>query len=224
MKLLSSHFVAPVVLSALSVVVAVAGCSSDQSPGGGTAGASPGGASSGGKAGSGGGVSVAGAPAGGAGGTAGAGTAGAGTAGAGTAGAGTAGAGTAGAGTAGAGTAGGGPTVEASFATVKAMINMSCFGGGCHGEAGNPLQMEIDDKLYGTLMSHMTAHCGKLVNTTSPADSALVKLLLADCGGTPRMPYHSCWDGDKPEDNPTCVPTATVDAVKAWIMKGAPQQ
>src|SRR6478752_1845927 len=194
MKLLSSHFVAPVVLSALSVVVAVAGCSSDQSPGGGTAGASPGGASSGGKAGSGGGVSVAGAPAGG----------------------GTAGAGTAGAGTAGAGTAGGGPTVEASFATVKAMINMSCFGGGCHGEAGNPLQMEIDDKLYGTLMSHMTAHCGKLVNTTSPADSALVKLLLADCGGTPRMPYHSCWDGDKPEDNPTCVPTATVDAVKAW--------
>ena len=222
MKLLSSHFVAPVVISALSLAAAVAGCSSDQSPASGTAGSSPGAAGSGGKsgtAGSGGSATVAGAPGGGAGGSAGAGTAGTGTGGAGTA-----GAGTAGAGTAGAGTAGGGSTAAASFATVKTMINMSCFGGGCHGEAGNPLQMEIDDKLYTTLMNHTTGHCGKLINVASPADSAFVKLLLADCGGTPRMPYHSCWDGDKPEDNPTCVPTETVDAIKAWIAKGAPQQ
>ena len=68
----------------------------------------------------------------------------------------------------------------------------------------------------------------KTINVASPADSALIKLMLGDCGTapnvTPRMPREQCWDGDKPEENEYCVPTATVAAVQAWIAKGAPQQ
>lgn len=131
-------------------------------------------------------------------------------------------------GSGGAGTAGG-ATVEASFATVKTLIGTSCIGGnGCHGQEGNPLEMTADGTLYATVIGHTTANCGKLINTASPADSALVKLLLADCGTPPgmitrRMPYQKCWDGDSPADNVDCVPPATVAAIQAWIAKGAPQ-
>jgi len=229
MKLLSSHFVVPAFLAALS---SLAGCSSDNPAAGNTAGSSPGGSTGkAGSAGSGvGGASTAGTGAGGAN-TAGASVGGAGasagSAGSGTAGAGTAGTGTAGSGTAGSGTAGG-AAVEASFAMVKDVINSTCFGNGCHSQEGNPLQMKIDDKLYATLTTHVTMNCGKLINTASPADSAIVKLLKADCGTaapkiTPRMPWDKCFQDD-PSSEEFCVPPAKIAAIQAWIAKGAPMQ
>jgi hypothetical protein len=129
------------------------------------------------------------------------------------------------AGSAGAGTAGG-SAVEASFATVKTMIAMKCSSGsGCHTEMGNPLQMPQDDKLYTTVTTYMTANCGMLVNKANPSMSAIVKLLQGSCGGTPRMPYMLCFDGDTDvgPDAP-CIPPDTIAAIQAWITKGAPQQ
>lgn len=116
--------------------------------------------------------------------------------------------------------AGGGSSVPATFATVQRIISMQCFGNGCHSQEGNPLQMKVDSSLYNTLMTHLTATCGKLVDTTNPASSALVKVLQSDCNGTPRMPFQMCFsDGD-----PGCVVPEDIAAIQAWIAKGAPQQ
>jgi hypothetical protein len=111
----------------------------------------------------------------------------------------------------------------AAYSAVKTLIGSSCFGNGCHSQEGNPLQMEIDDKLYGTLMSHTTKTCGKLINTASPADSAIIKLLKGDCNGTMRMPYQMCWNGD-PQDQAPCVSTANLTMLQNWIASGAPRQ
>ena len=212
MKFSPSIFAVPATLLA---VLLLANCSSDPAPAppasAGSTSATAGSAGKAGVAGSGGsaggGASAGGASAGGP----------------------SAGGSSAGAGTAGAGTAGG-AAVDATYATVRSLLGgTKCNGGnGCHGQEGNPLPMANDDKLYGTLMSHTTKNCGKTINVASPADSALIKLMLGDCGTapnvTPRMPREQCWDGDKPEENEYCVPTATVAAVQAWIAKGAPQQ
>lgn len=85
--------------------------------------------------------------------------------------------------------------------------------------------MKVDDSLYTTLTTHVTANCGPLVNKASPAESALVTILQKDCGTakkTERMPYQSCFEGDTPEDNPACIPTADVAAIQSWIASGAP--
>jgi len=205
MKLLSSFFVAPAVFALLSGIV---GCSSDNgSTPNNTAGASPAGAGSAGKAG------AAGSSSGGAGGSAGSVSA----------------AGSSGAGTAGSAGSAGGATVEASFATVKGIIKLTCFGNGCHGQEGNPLQMSANDdaKLYTTLTTHVTMNCGMLVNKANAADSALVKVLKGDCGTppnvTPRMPFQTCFDGDTDPESP-CVQPDKIAAIQAWIAKGAPQQ
>jgi hypothetical protein len=99
--------------------------------------------------------------------------------------------------------------------------------GGAHNGEGNRLQMPINDALYTTLMNHMTLNCGKLVNTTNAADSALVKVLKGDCGTapntTPRMPFGICFDGDTDPDSP-CIQPDKIAAIQAWIAKGAPQQ
>jgi len=216
MKLLFSHFTAPALVAALALL---AGCSSDNPSGGNTGGTSSGGsaAGSGGKGGSAGSVSVGGA---GAGGTSAGGSAAGGSAGSGTAGSATAGS-----------SAAGGTAIEASFATVKDIITLQCFGNGCHGQEGNPLIMKLDDTLYTTLTTHTTKNCGKLVNPTSPAESALVKLLKGSCGTPPnvtdRMPFGgSCLEGDMETDPDatTCVVPAKIDAIQAWIAKGAPKQ
>jgi len=217
----SSYFVAPAILAALSILV---GCSSDGSGGNSTAGAGPGGAS--GKAGSA-GASAAGATAAGAssGGTAGSVAGGSSS----SAGGGSGGASSAGGGSGGASTGGtsGGAAVEATFATVKSIIQASCFGAGCHSEMGNPLQMKVDASLYGTLTTHMTMNCGKMVDIANPADSALVKVLKGSCGTppnvTPRMPFQVCMDGDTDPDSP-CIQPDKIAAIQAWIAKGAPQQ
>ncbi|HYP76045.1 MAG TPA: hypothetical protein VER12_08825 [Polyangiaceae bacterium] len=205
MKLLSPFFVAPAVLAILS---SVAGCSSDSGTPNDTAGASPGGAGAGGKAGSAGssGASVSGGAGGSAGSVSTAGSAGAATAG-----------------------SAGGTAVEASFATVKGIIKLTCFGNGCHGQEGNPLQLAGNDdaKLYATLTTHVTMNCGMLVNKANPAASALVKVLQGDCGTppnvTPRMPFQTCFDGDTDPESP-CIQPDKIAAIQAWIAKGAPQQ
>jgi|SRR6187431_1084203 hypothetical protein len=129
-----------------------------------------------------------------------------------------------GAGSAGAGNSAG--SGEASFNTVKTIIESTCFGNGCHSQEGNPLQMKVDEKLYGTLTSHVTANCGKLINTASPADSAIIKLLKADCGTAPnvtrRMPWDKCFQNE-PDSEPFCVPPEKIAAIQAWIAKGAPK-
>jgi hypothetical protein len=117
--------------------------------------------------------------------------------------------------------------VEATFAHVKGVIAKSCFGAICHDLAENPLQLKPESSLYATLTTHVTMNCGKLVNLTSPADSALVKILQGSCGTTKktdRMPYMTCFEGDTSDDNPSCIPAVDIAAIQAWIAKGAPQQ
>jgi hypothetical protein len=214
MKLLSTYFVAPAILAALSFV---AGCSSDSPPPvstGGGAGSSAAGAAAAGKGGSAGSSALGGA------GGASAGAAGTPS---------TAGGGSGGAGVAGAGGSGGGePPIEASFNTLKALIGKSCTGSPCHGEESIPLHWTVGDpKLYEMVTTHVTKNCGKLVNTASPADSALIKLLQGDCGVAPnvteRMPWRACWDEMDQSEYP-CVPPETVAAIQEWIAKGAPAQ
>jgi len=184
----------------------LAGCSSDNSPGGNV---STAGSASGGKPGAGGSLGAGGSGAGGSSGSSAGGGAGLGTAGAGSVGA-------------------GGAAIAGSFAAVKGIIAKSCFGAICHDLNENPLKLKPEDTLYATLTSHVTKNCGKLVNTASPADSALVKILQQSCGTPPnttqRMPYGACFDGDTPEDNSACIPLADVATIQAWIAKGAPPQ
>lgn len=107
----------------------------------------------------------------------------------------------------------------ASFSTLKGVIQMSCFGGICHDLPEHPLQLKLDEKLYTTLTTHMTKHCGPLVKPGSPQDSALVKLLKGPCGETARMPLDKCsQDGDE-----ACVTPANIALIEQWIASGAPQ-
>lgn len=219
MKFIPTHFAAPVLVAVLSVI---AGCSSDNSGSPNVAGASAGGSSSGGKAGSssGGSVSVGGSATGGSAGSS-AGSAGS------SAGSSGSSAGSAGSSAGSAGSGGGEPAVEASFATVKSVIGLKCFGGGCHSDGGNPFQMKADDTLYASLTTHTTKNCGPVINKANPADSALIKILQGDCGTPPnttqRMPLGICFDGDTDPESP-CVQPPTIAAFQAWIAKGAPQQ
>ncbi|HET7540005.1 MAG TPA: hypothetical protein VFK05_09035, partial [Polyangiaceae bacterium] len=205
------------------------GCSSTDTPAApGGAGSSSGGAAAGGTAA--GGTAAGGAPAGGSAGSVSvAGSAGSVSAG-GSAGGSSVGGSAGSVSAAGSAGTGGGAAVEASFATVKNMIKMKCSSGaGCHTEPGNPLQMPDNDQLYTKVTTYTTQHCGALVNKTTPAQSAIVKVLQGECGTgnmtTPRMPFQSCVVGDTDvgPDAP-CIPPDTIAAIQTWIAKGAPQQ
>jgi hypothetical protein len=112
---------------------------------------------------------------------------------------------------------GGGMAVEASFNTLKSIIQMSCFGGLCHDLPEHPLQLKVDDKLYTTLTTHMTDGCGILVKPGSPQESALIKLLKGPCGDIERMPSGKCFvDGDE-----GCVSPEKIAALEEWITQGA---
>jgi len=173
---------------------------------------------------------------GGSGGT-GLGTAGLGTAGSGTAGSGTGGVSSAGAtaggvaglsggsggnsggnsGNGGSGGSGSG-AIEPTFAMLKGVIQMSCFGGVCHDLPEHPFRLVLDDKLYTTLTTHVTKTCGPVVKPGSPQDSALVKLLKGPCGETERMPYNKCVE----DADEGCVRPEYIAAIEQWIAKGAP--
>jgi hypothetical protein len=195
MKLQSSLFAAPVAPVTLAALLFLASCSAeiagDDTNSGGlsAAGSNPGGSS-------------------GTGGSAGAATVGGG------------GAGGSSAGVASGGTPGGtaAVAVEPSFNTLKSIIPMSCFGGLCHDLPENPLQLKLDDKLYATLTSHVTEHCGPVIKPGSPQDSAIIKLLKGPCGETDRMPFGKCFqDGDE-----GCISPDNIAALEKWIANGAP--
>jgi len=114
---------------------------------------------------------------------------------------------------------GGGSGIEPSFATLKSVIQSSCFGAVCHDLPEHPLQLKVDDKLYGTLTTYMTKHCGPVLTPGSPQDSALIKLLKGPCNGTDRMPYGKCAaDGEE-----GCISPEYIAAIEKWIANGAPQ-
>jgi hypothetical protein len=100
----------------------------------------------------------------------------------------------------------------------------SCYGGLCHDFSENPyFQLKkdgvelTDDELHTMLLSYRTKNCGVAINTANPAESGLVKLLKAPCGGTERMPLGKCSeDGDE-----GCVPPAYIEAIQQWIAAGA---
>lgn len=129
--------------------------------------------------------------------------------------------------TGGGGMSGGGN--DAGFITLKGIIaNMTCSGGGCHDDPGNPLQLRgvSDTVLYMTLMTHVTPFCGKVIDTANPAQSALITMLTGTCpaivsktSGADRMPFAKCnEDGD-----PGCVSPADIATIQQWIAGGAPQ-
>lgn len=107
--------------------------------------------------------------------------------------------------------------MEPTFATVKRVVQLSCFGAPCHDEPGNPLQMKPLDDLVTKLKSHTTQDCGPALTPGSPQDSAFLKLLKGTCGGTARMPLGKCFD----DGDPGCVPPEDVAAIEKWIADGA---
>jgi hypothetical protein len=112
----------------------------------------------------------------------------------------------------------GGGAIEPTFGMIKGLIQTSCFGGVCHDLSEHTLPLTVDDKLYTTLTTHMTKHCGPVVKPGSPQDSALVKLLKGPCGETDRMPYGKCnQDGDE-----GCISPEIIAAIEKWIANGAP--
>jgi hypothetical protein len=82
-----------------------------------------------------------------------------------------------------------------------------------------------DAMLLATLKSHMTAVCGKLIDTANPPQSALITILNGTCPaivaktvGADRMPFN-CTPGGFPD----CVSPADVATLQQWIASGAPQ-
>lgn len=71
--------------------------------------------------------------------------------------------------------------------------------------------------LLAILKGHTTQDCGPTLTPGSPENSALVKLLKADCGGTSRMPMGKCFEGD----DFGCVPPEEIAAIEKWIGNGA---
>ena len=68
------------------------------------------------------------------------------------------------------------------------------------------------------LTSYVSAGCGdiKLVNPGKPDESALLKILKAPCGATPRMPYMCSGDA--------CIPDDYIAAISQWVANCAREQ
>ena len=108
-----------------------------------------------------------------------------------------------------------------NFETVRLMFEAAqCTGSSCHYGGRNHFQMgKAADQLYSYMMSFKTLQCGKLIDTANPSQSALVKYLRGPCGDIDRMPAMKCFDdGDE-----LCVPEYYIQAIEAWIAKGAPR-
>jgi hypothetical protein len=120
----------------------------------------------------------------------------------------------------------GGMTIEASFETLKYVIQNvqpSCAAADCHGNNEfNNLNLVVDDQLYSNLTLTMSEACGNLpvVNPGNPAQSAIVMLLRGPCGELERMP-RGCIENEF-ENN--CVPDEYIQAIEQWIANGAPEQ
>lgn len=136
--------------------------------------------------------------------------------------------------TGGSGVAGGGecPVAGASnsgqnpaptFETVKAVMDFGCYGAQCHDLEEHPLHLKgTDEEIIETMKTHMVQKCdgALVVNTASPADSALVRVLSGACGDIPRMP-PTCMGCDQYPDNTSCIPDDYIQAIQQWIADGA---
>lgn len=108
-----------------------------------------------------------------------------------------------------------------NFETVRLMFEAAeCSGSSCHFGGRNHLQVnKSPDALYTYMKSFTTLACGKLIDTTNPAESALVKYLRGPCGNIERMPQFKCSDGTEE----WCVPEYYIQFIQDWIAKGAPR-
>jgi hypothetical protein len=121
-----------------------------------------------------------------------------------------------------AGDSGGGNTVDATFDTLKFVVEQApCFGAGCHNDDQNRLDLRLDAELYTRITTLVSANCGDIpiVTPGNPEASALVKILKGPCGPTPRMPLGCIED-----DDAMCIPAEYVAAIEQWIASGAPPQ
>lgn len=117
-----------------------------------------------------------------------------------------------------------------TFAEVQAFVSGPIHGisscTDCHSSGGcYPQVFRNDDTLYDTLMTKTIEHCeGRvLVAPGKPEDSALYLVLLGDdvCGTIGQMP-HGCYPSDDPTLN-SCVDEADREALRLWILAGAPE-
>ncbi len=149
-------------------------------------------------------------------------------------------AGSGGTGSGGTGT-GGGTHEFVSFQTLKDVLSgyridrpdYSCASSDCHSGGHDhsdvPLRLVEDEGLYAELTTHVSVKCGniKVVEPGDPANSALIKVLRGGCDDnvippdkpTPRMPF-GC---EETEWENSCVAYDYIDAIEAWIAKGAPE-
>ncbi|HYQ05283.1 MAG TPA: hypothetical protein VER96_41710 [Polyangiaceae bacterium] len=108
-----------------------------------------------------------------------------------------------------------------NFETVQYMFKgVPCSGSNCHFGGRNHLTVDkTPDALYTYMKNFKTLECGKLIDTTNPSESALVKYLRGPCGSLGRMPLDKCTDdGDE-----LCVPNYYIDFIEQWIAAGAPR-
>ncbi|WP_437525156.1 hypothetical protein WME79_37580 [Sorangium sp. So ce726] len=114
------------------------------------------------------------------------------------------------------GSTGSGSGREPTFETFTYVVQNACWGAGCHNDEMNPLNLRVDGELHTRVSSHVTKHCGDLLNTDNPEESGLIKILKGPCGGTPRMPLECVSDGDA-----ACIPPDYIQALTQWIADGA---
>jgi hypothetical protein len=121
-----------------------------------------------------------------------------------------------------------GSAIEASFKTVKLVLEGGspfhpCATADCHGANGNAppgnhLTLRDDADLYKNLTTHISADCGNIpvVNPGKPDQSALVKILKGPCSAkTVRMPLGCL------EEQGNCIPPEYIAAIAKWIENGA---
>ncbi|MEI9953609.1 MAG: hypothetical protein WDO74_32660 [Pseudomonadota bacterium] len=108
-----------------------------------------------------------------------------------------------------------------NFETVRLMFKAAqCSGSSCHYGGRNHFQMgKPADELYKYMLNFKTLECGKLIDTTKPSESAIVKYLRGPCGPIERMPSNKCFD----DTDELCVPEYYIQAIEQWIANGAPR-
>ena len=104
---------------------------------------------------------------------------------------------------------------DASYMTVRFVVDRGCGVSICHGGEEDFVLMD-NSNLHDTLMNTIIPECGDipLVTPFSPENSALDRLLREDCGELPQMPKE-CIEGD------SCIPQEYRDRITQWITNGA---
>ncbi|OQX68457.1 MAG: hypothetical protein B6A08_09995 [Sorangiineae bacterium NIC37A_2] len=123
---------------------------------------------------------------------------------------------------------GGGTQYPPNFATIREIVANSlqlsegCGSGSCHGGEATP-EFRDNEHLHDDLINPAKVasdYCGglPLVTPGNPDMSAFYKVISEGCGDIGRMP-RAC-DPDPLYGN--CLPEAAIEAVRQWILAGAP--